>query len=424
MKLLELPKSPYWGGNIHIGFRSDGTRRYSPRSSKVLRDPTRIGPNGERLDKEEARRVLNALQAIADEAMTQESDIVSKKRAEDMLESLLRAMGKTIQSRGPSWSDFAAETIDRHCIDLAPASARSYRSKLSGFNKWLAQHGKLSPDSRLSDFTVPDMQAFYDWWISEGGATTTANNALKIVGMVFDAGVVAEYVTRNPCRGVRRRDNISESKEPFTLSDLAKICRVLIDHPEEIEFADEWMLAIQFSIYTGARQSDCVKRSWRDFSDDCTIVRFVPQKKQRLHRIGKKDMTVTLHLPEHLAATLKAARGVSQDEAMTPNLAPISAGKTGLGARFQRILDLAGVEYTVKEAAGAKGAAQRSHTFHSFRHTLKTELREGGVSDASNHFVTGHDDAKVGERYIHEKSESVFRECRPVFDAIRDAIAG
>ena len=65
MKLIELPKSPYWGANLHVGYYPDGKKRYSPRSSKVVRDPSRVNERGQREDKAEALAILTALQNVA-----------------------------------------------------------------------------------------------------------------------------------------------------------------------------------------------------------------------------------------------------------------------------------------------------------------------------------------------------------------------
>jgi hypothetical protein len=46
------------------------------------------------------------------------------------------------------------------------------------------------------------------------------------------------------------------------------------------------------------------------------------------------------------------------------------------------------------------------------------------VSREINHQITGHEDAKVGARYIHAQAEVAFRECSPVFAEIEAAIKG
>lgn len=422
MKLIELPKSPYWGANIHVGYKEDGSKRFSPRSSKVRRDPERKDSTGRRLDKEEAEKVLFQMQSIANQSMESELESIPRKQFEEMVDSLIRATGRTVGEIAPPWNEFSKSFLDRHIQDLSPATARSYVSKRNNFDRFLDQHSGFSASSSLADITLKEVQSFYDWRIKNGSASTTTNKNIDFLQMVFDHAIVCEHVTKNPCMGVKKRDNISRPKEPFTLDDITKITGALQRYGQAIEFADEWARAIRFSIFTGARQSDCVKLKWSDFSDDYRSVRFVPQKKERIHRLKKLDASVSLVLPQFLSDWLKAEHERSESEWLTPSLRPIKAGKTGLGNRFLKILDMAGVEYKVwKSDTG--GISQRSHTFHSFRHTLKTELREGGVSQEANHYVTGHDDAAVGARYIHEKSENVFRECSDVYDKMAQAIA-
>lgn len=422
MKLIELPKSPYWGANIHVGYYPDGKKRYSPRSSKVVRDPSRVNERGQREDKAEALAVLTALQNVANQAMASQTQVIERKDFEAMVEGVLRAVGVRLASAAPSWADFSREVIDRHCRDLSASTARSYRAKVAGFDEWLAEHGRLGTASTLADFRLSDIQEFYDWWIDEGGQSTTANGVLQGISLVFEAAVIADYIAKNPCAGVRRRDNVKVPKQPFTLADLAAISRALVECADQIEHVDEWALAIRFSMFTGARSSDCVKLRWSDFSADCREVRFIPKKKERLHRLGKVDASVTLILPEFVAAEFVAAQARSSSEFVTPALRAINPGKRGLGPRFREILDLAGVSYELRAPKGNKGISQCSHSFHSFRHFLKTELRAGGVSMESSNFLTGHDDEKVARRYVHEKASTIFRECSPVFEAIRTAI--
>jgi integrase len=426
MKLIEMKDSPYWGGNIHVGYYPDGRKRYACRSSKVRRDPTAINDHGGREDRIQAMKVLTAMQDIANRAMEirRERETVSVKERGEMLDQLLRACGLSVLPPAPPWDAFASEVIDRHTRDLALASRRSYWAKKSGFDKWLEKHDRLSPQSSLAEFRLADIQAFYDDWIAQGGQTTTANGALQGVSLVFEQAVIADFIAKNPCVGVKRRDNVQIPKQPFTLGDISALCRALVDHSQQIEHCDEWSLAIRFAIFTGAREGDCVSLRWSDFSDDCRSVRFVPSKKDRLHRLGKVDAAVSLMLPGFVAAEFCAARSRSASEFVTPSLREIRPGKRGLGGRFREIMDLAGIRYEIRAPKGDKGISQYSHGYHSFRHTVKTELRAGGVSSATSDLLTGHDDPKVAARYVHERAETVYRECEPVFAKFEQAMRG
>jgi integrase len=425
MKLIELPKSPYWGANVHVGFGPDGKKRYSPRSSKVVRDPSRVGPGGVREDKVEAMAILTALQNVANQAMTMESDRVSRQDFEGMVAGVLRAVGKKLAPSAPSWESFSHDVLTRHCHDLSPATVRSYWSKKAGFDEWLTKQGRKSRVtgvSRLSDFRVDDVQEFYDWRLAEGGGVSTANAAVKCLSMIFSRAIVSDHISKNPCAGVSKRFAMAKSKKPFTVADFSRITGALINYADKIEFADEWSLAIRFSIFTGSRQGDCVGLKWSDFSEDFQTVSFVQNKKEVRHNLGKLDGRISLMLPEFVAAMFRAAREASTSQFVTPSLRAINPGKNGLGARFREILDLASVEYEIIPAKGPKGAAQPSHGFHSFRHSLKTELRAAGVSAASSDFLTGHDDAKVGAKYVEEKASTILRECLPVFEQFQEAI--
>lgn len=429
MKLIELPKSPYWGAYLHTGYYPDGKKRYSPRSSKVVRDPSRLGERGQRLDKEEAVKVLTALQNVANGAMSMQSDLVTRQEFEVMVEGVLKACGKRLVASAPSWVSFSDDVLERHCRDLSPATVRSYASKKSVFDKWLSSSysGKkstVSPASRISEFRLDDIQEFYDWRLSEGGESATANAAIKCLSMIFQRAIVSDHITKNPCAGVSKRFGAAKSKKPFSMSDFSKIAGALVNRRESIEFADEWALAIRFAMFTGAREVDCVNLRWADFSDDYRQVRFVPTKKSRLHELGKVDASVSLLLPEFVAEMFASARAGSSSEFVTPSLREIKPGTNGLGTRFRQIMDLAGIAYEITPSKGSRGNSQCSHGYHSFRHSLKTELRAAGVSAESSNYLTGHTDDNVARRYVTEKAETIFRECEPVFEVIRSAIEG
>lgn len=422
MKLIELPKSPYWGANLHVGFYPDGKKRYSPRSSKVVRDPSRVNERGQREDKAEALAILTALQNVANQAMASESEVIVRKDFEEMVAGVLRAVGKRVVSAAPAWDSFSREVLDRHCRDLSPATARSYWSKKSGFDEWLGRHDRLSPASSVADFRLADIQAFYDSWIEDGGNSTTINGVIQGISLVFERAVVSEFISKNPCHGIVKRDSVSVSKKPFTLAELSAITAAVAKHREEIEFADEWAIAIKFAVFTGARLSDCIKLEWSNFSDEFRRVRFLPKKKTRLHNLKKVDATVEMILPEFLARELSLARNASTSPMVTPSLLVIEAGKKGLGPRFRGIMDLAGIKYTWIPGKGPKAIAQASHGFHSFRHTAKTFLEAGGVSRETNNRITGHEDPAVAARYIHADPVAIFRECQPVFALFQEAL--
>ena len=427
MKLLSPKNSPFWCGNLHVGFYPDGKKRYSPKSSRVRRDPTAINEHGGREDRIQAMKVLTAMQDIANRAMEigkGRNTVLLRERAE-MLDQLIRACGLQIESDAPSWNDFSREVLTRHCHDLSPATVRSYWSKKAGFDEWLSKPGRKSRvngASKLSDFRVGDVQEFYDWRLANGGGVSTANSALKCLSMIFSRAIVSDHIAKNPCAGVSKRFAMAKSKKPFTVADFSRITGALVNHADKIEFADEWSLSIRFAIFTGSRQGDCVGLEWSNFSEDCQTVSFIQNKKEVRHNLGKLDGRISLMLPEFVAAMFRVARDVSTSQFVTPSLRAINPGKNGLGARFREILDLAGVEYKIIPAKGPKGAAQPSHGFHSFRHSLKTELRAAGVSTASSDFLTGHDDAKVGAKYVEEKASTILRECLPVFEQFQEAI--
>lgn len=75
-----------------------------------------------------------------------------------------------------------------------------------------------------------------------------------------------------------------------------------------------------------------------------------------------------------------------------------AGGKSGPSTKFIRILQNAGIdpEYETK---GLKKVPRKC--FHSFRHTLTTQLQQNGVAKEARMSLVGHSSSAVHNKYRH-----------------------
>ncbi|HLV01466.1 MAG TPA: tyrosine-type recombinase/integrase [Acidobacteriota bacterium] len=422
MKLIELPKSPYWGAYIHVGYKPNGHKRFRMASSKVRRDESAIDPfTGRRMDKDRAVKVLTAMQMAALEAIEvkRAGNKVLRADFERMLETILAAVGVEVEDDGPTWSEFVAQWYERQSKDLSDSSKDVYKQVIGLFESWIDQNERLKKSSPLNAFRPSDLQAWYDWQLEGGRVPSTANRNMTVLSSIFEAAFNLEYCKRNPCKGVSRKEAVKISKVPFTTGEIGRM--VAVCRRGQVDHAEEWLLSILFASVTGARLSDCVSLRWENFSDDFRRVTFVPKKKRRQFEQGKEGVAISVCLPSFVADAFRAAFSIGNEYA-TPELLRLYA-EGRISAEFHKVMDAAGIMVTVKRAGNGVGQSVLSHGFHSFRGTLKTELRADGVPLETSNYVTGHDDEKVARKYVSEKAETIYRECERTFNRIEDAIS-
>ena len=111
---------------------------------------------------------------------------------------------------------------------------------------------------------------------------------------------------------------------------------------------------------------------------------------------------------------IKDKRKVNR-EYIFPNLQPLgTGGNKGLSQSFKRILLKAGIikELHKKQITGSVGRNVSPYSFHSLRHSFKSELASKGVPPDVRDVLSGHAKPSVAEAYVH-------RDTSVLMDAIR-----
>ena len=162
---------------------------------------------------------------------------------------------------------------------------------------------------------------------------------------------------------------------------------------------------------TRARISDLTQMKWSnvDLKKEIPVARFSEIKKQDKH---KRELIVPLH--KVILNWIRDKRKVN-NEYIFPSLQPLgTGGNKGLSQSFKRILLKAGIikELHKKQITGSVGRNVSPYSFHSLRHSFKSELASKGVAADIRDVLSGHAKPSVAEAYVH-------RDASVLMDAIR-----
>ena len=245
------------------------------------------------------------------------------------------------------------------------------------------------------------MQAGYDGLVEAGRSPNTAKNILKTVAAVF----AYENLPVNPCDAViRQRETVMRTKEVFTDAEVAALRRAA----ERVEHGDEWQTMILLAQCTGAREDDCSKMGRANLAVKQGLQVLGYRQGKLIGKGGKAfvEVPVVEPLAGHLRGLLSRLTG----NLFCPHLALLpTGGRGGLSERFAEIMRLAGVKFTVVCAAGKAGRDWKSKGFHSFRHTLPSQLANAGVPERVAMAIVGHNSNQVHRIYTHIDAQTKAR---------------
>jgi integrase len=183
---------------------------------------------------------------------------------------------------------------------------------------------------------------------------------------------------------------------PFTETELRRL----------LECADdEWKRMIMFGVYTGLRLGDIASLTWRNVD--------LMQAQVSL-TTAKTGQDQALPLAKPLLKQLeKMVAGDDPDQPLFPNAFAIKQRTLSTGTlsnNFRKILVAAKLaDRRTHERRGKGRSVTRAPSvlsFHSFRHTATSMLKNAGVSDAVARDIIGHESATVSRNYTHIDAET------------------
>jgi integrase len=229
----------------------------------------------------------------------------------------------------------------------------------------------------------------------------SVNYMLGLLTAVLRDQMRQGHVVRNVAELVDRIPTDPRPAETFTPAELQKVLK----HIEGDRYAIAWQLAL-----TGLRRGEVAGLRWSDIDLDArtlqissTRLRFGKHLVEDIpkSRAGRR----TLPIPDHLAATLRAARAIQ------------AADRLALGEHYEAsgyvVVDEAGVALsphalTSRWARMLKAAGVRHIRFHDARHTCGTLMRLQDVPIAVISASLGHaSKAFTMATYVHSQPEAL-----------------
>jgi integrase len=227
--------------------------------------------------------------------------------------------------------------------------------------------------------------------------------------MALSEAHAAGLTDRNPAHGVRQakgRDKRTK-RRAFTVDELRRILKIVRRRANDEQLGEqgrkyyrEWTGLILFGVYSGQRLGDIAALTWRNVDLVTKELVLISEKTERTQIIPLHDALLS-----HLL-TLPGAD--DPREAVFPIASRCRVGT--LSNQFHRILADAGLALKRSHQSLGKGRSARrvisELSFHSFRHTNTSLLKNAGVGSAVVQDLVGHESAAMSALYTHIDAES------------------
>lgn len=311
-----------------------------------------------------------------------------------MTEIFKDASGETLTH--PTLDAWLSTWLERTKPEVAKATHDKYSDVVA-----LARKFARTMVAKQVDLVTPaDVLAFRGELLKARSVGTT-NNALKILRQALKAAWVDGLITENPAARVGRAKRSSDekeaqSKQPFTETQLRELLSVA---------DDEWRGMILAGIYSaGQRLSDIATMTARQVDLAGGTVRFDTNKTERTVIVPIVDAW-----REDLAMRAKSREPNAPLFPKAAARVKASRGRVGrVSNTFRTLLSRIGLVCQINKIEGAVDGRRRvtPYSFHSFRHTATSMLKNAGVSDAIARDIVGHESEAVSANYTHIADET------------------
>lgn len=387
--LWKHPASPFWAACFTV-HASSGAQRWK-RSLKTA-------------DRKLARRIAEFLEevgrgAVAEEEISSFSEKVSDAKARGAAAGILADAFRAVTGRdmgAGTLRAFVDSWLDGMRGEIAPQSFLRYNQIGKEFVAFIG----AAADRDIMSFGARDdgLVLGFREQLGKRVAPNTVNVAMKIVRQMFKAAS-QRFKIDSPARmvgGLKVRKADTDRRRGFTLPELGRIVREAR--------GSEWEGMILAGLYTGQRLSDIAALRWENVDLVRGELAFTTRKTNRRMVIPLAEA-----LAEHLAGL-----PVGDDPAAL--VFPKAAGFVGrtraeqtvtLSNQFRDILARAGLvrRQTHAKAKDGKGRGGRRKSselsFHSFRHTATSLLKNAGIPQSVVMDMIGHESKAVSQIYTH-----------------------
>lgn len=389
--LWKHPNSPFWAACFTV-HSADGAQLRWKRSLKTR-------------DLKLARKIADALEdagraTSAEQEIRAFCDKIPDARAKRATAEIFRDVFRAVAGReigGASLRAFVESWLGRRHAELAPQSFDKYRQVSTAFLESIG----AAADREITSFSGRDdvlVHRFRDE-LAARLSPGTVNTAMKIVRQLFKAAAV-RFKIENPSEhvsGIKKRDShAGGGRRAFTLPEIARVLRVAA--------GSEWEGMILAGFYTGQRLSDIATWRW----ENVDLVR-----KELAFTTRKTNRRVVIPLADALADFLE---GLPATDDATAFVFPRAAGHISrakseqsgtLSNQFYELLARAGLvrRRSHQKANDGQGRASKRQlseiSFHSFRHTATSLLKNAGIPQSVVMDIVGHESKAISQIYTH-----------------------
>jgi integrase len=294
---------------------------------------------------------------------------------------------------------FANDWLKAKKSETKPRSSETYENVIKKFLAFLGDEAQID----ISLITKTHISKFRTS-LTERVSPSSVNYGVRLIKMLFKAARRDGFLQDDPSEfvAVVKRDNM-QGRRAFTLEEIRAILSV----------ADpEWQSMIRFAFYSGQRLGDLARLTWENIDLQRNEMRFIASKtgKTMLLPIARplREYILSLPAPDDPKAPLHPR---SFQILRTPH------GRVSrLSAQFADLLAAAGLrvpryeKYRSSRGKQHGRAVRRNHSgvsFHSFRHTVVSMLKDAHVSEAVAMEFAGHDSREISKHYTHTGAKAL-----------------
>ena len=349
-------------------------------------------PNGERTQRSTKTTDRKAALKLA----AQFEEVASKRATEAQAIAVISDIHEDLHGdplQTLTTKTFREQWLAQRAGTVAPITLSSYRAATLDFLTFLGEKA-TQPLQYLTNHQITQ-------WRDAAAARSsaaTANNKLKILRVFLGDAWRQNRIIDNPAAKVKTLKTQASVRRSFTMSEIQALLQVA---------NLEWRGLILFGVYTGQRLKDIASLTWANIDMVKAEVRLTTSKTKRSQFIP-------------LAQALRAyLTEIPAEDVNTAPLFPVAykiatGGKhtAALSQLFQEVMVAAGLSLPRSRNRRGKGIGRNAPrernplSFHSFRHTATSFLKNAGVSESVARDIIGHESALISRHYTHTADEA------------------